>query len=127
LVGTKIVAADGFSASGDTGDNAGYNASTNSWKSQTADPAGRNEACTGSISGRLYVAGGSHDGITNNTNVNELFNLSTNKWAPLAPIPHPVVAAGSAVNKGLLYCFGGGDNTVAFQGKVFNFVQIYQP
>ena len=28
---------------------------------------------------------------------------------------------------GLLYCFGGGDNTVAFQGKVFAFVQIYQP
>jgi len=28
---------------------------------------------------------------------------------------------------GLLYCFGGGDNTVAFQGKVFDFVQIYQP
>jgi hypothetical protein len=37
------------------------------------------------------------------------------------------VAAGSAVNKGLLYCFGGGDSTISFQGKVFNFVQIYQP
>jgi len=38
-----------------------------------------------------------------------------------------VVAAGAAVNKGLLYRFGGGDNTVPFQAKVFNFVQIYQP
>jgi len=28
---------------------------------------------------------------------------------------------------GLSCCFGGGDNTVAFQGKVFAFVQIYQP
>ena len=127
MVGTTVVAVDGFSNSGDTGDDEGYNASTNSWKSLTADPMGRNEACTGSISGLLYVAGGSHDGRTNNTNVNESFNLATNKWATRAPIPHPVVAAGAAVNKGLLYRFGGGDNTVPFQAKVFNFVQIYQP
>lgn len=127
LVANTIVAADGFSAFGDTGDNEGYNASTNSWKSLTSDPTGRNEACNGPITGRLYVAGGSNGGVINNTNVNESFNLSTNKWATLAPIPHPVVAAGSAVNKGLLYCFGGGDSTISFQGKVFNFVQIYQP
>jgi N-acetylneuraminic acid mutarotase len=93
----------------------------------TPDPTGRNEACSGAIDGQLYVAGGSHDGRTNNTTVNESFNLSTTKWTTLAPIPNPVAAAGSAVNKGLLYCFGGGDNTVAFQGRVFNFVQIYQP
>jgi hypothetical protein len=73
------------------------------------------------------VAGGSNGGVTNNTNINESFTLSTNKWATLAPIPHPVAAAGSAVDKGLLYCFGGGDSTVSFQGKVFNFVQIYRP
>ena len=127
LVGTTIVAADGFSASGDTGDNEGYNASTNSWRSLTADPTGRNEACTGSISGRLYIAGGSNGGVTNNTSVNESFNLSTNKWATLAAIAHPVAGAGSAASRGLLYCFGGGDSTISFQGKVFNFVQIYRP
>jgi N-acetylneuraminic acid mutarotase len=125
LVGTTIMAADGFTASGDTGDNEGFNA--NSWKLRTPDPTGRNESCGGSINGLLYVAGGSHGGVTNNTNVNESFNLSKNKWATLAPIPKRVAAAGSAVNKGLLYCFGGGDSTVSFQGKVFNFVQIYHP
>jgi len=108
LVGTTIVAADGFSASGDIGDNEGYNASSNSWKSLTPDPTGRNEACSGSINGLLYVAGGSHDGLTNNTSVNESFNLSTNMWTTLARIPRPVAAAGAAVQKGLLYCFGGG-------------------
>ena len=61
------------------------------------------------------------------TNVNESFNLLKNKWTTLAVIPHPAAAAGSAVTSGRLYCFGGGDNTVAFQGKVFNFVQTYQP
>lgn len=108
LVGTTIVAADGFSASGDIGDNEGYNSSSNSWKSLTPDPTGRNEACSGSINGLLYVAGGSHDGLTNNTSVNESFNLSTNMWTTLARIPRPVAAAGAAVQKGLLYCFGGG-------------------
>jgi hypothetical protein len=125
LIGTTIVAADGFSASGDTGDTEADNAT--SWTLRTPDPTGRNEACAGSIHGLFYVAGGSHDGATNNTKVNESFNLSKNKWATLAPIPRPVAGAGSAVNKGRLYCFGGGDTTVSFQGKVFNLVQIYQP
>jgi len=38
-----------------------------------------------------------------------------------------VAGAGSAVSQGLLYCFGGGDSTISFRGRVFNFVQIYRP
>jgi hypothetical protein len=74
-----------------------------------------------------YVAGGSHDGRTSKPPFTESFNLSTNKWTTLAGFySESCAAADSAVSKCLLCCFNG-DNTAAFQGKVFNFVQIYQP
>jgi len=58
LVGTTIVAADGFTTSSDTGDNEGYAVSTNLWSSLTADPTPRNASCYGSLSSQLYVAEG---------------------------------------------------------------------
>jgi len=121
-----IIAADGYTASGDTGDNEGYNATANSWKSLASDPTVRHEACTGSIGGKLYLAGGSNNQGTSLT-VTESFNLSKNKWTTQASMPQAVTGTGSVVNKGLLYCFGGGDRNSQFQGNVFNYVQIYQP
>lgn len=114
-VGTAIVAADGFTASGDTGDNEGYDVTTNSWTNLPRDPMPRNGACTGVIGGKLYVADG------NNTST-ESFRLSKKTWNTLASMPQPATFAGGVVYDGLLYCFGGiwGDTTL-------NNVQIYQP
>jgi len=126
MVGTTIVAADGFTASGDTGDNEGYNASTNTWSSLKADPTARNGACTGSIGTQLYVAGGYTGGGpgTPAMSLTESFKVSNNTWTTLAPLPQATVFAGSAVYNGLLYCIGGSD---AYLGKVLSNVQIYQP
>lgn len=129
LVGTTIVAADGYSSSKDTGDNEGYNAATNSWKSLAADPTARNAACTGSISGQLYVAGGGDSNGTSLT-VTESFKPSKNKWTTQASMPQAVGAPGSTVYQfkvggatdSVLYCFGG-----ISSGNVLNNVQIYQP
>ena len=113
LVGTTIVAADGFTASGDTGDNEGYDVTTNKWTSLKPDPMARNGACTGAIDGELFVAGGGAS--------TESFNLSSNAWKTLAPMPAPTYFPGSAVYNGQLYCFGGLWETV------LNNVQIYKP
>jgi N-acetylneuraminic acid mutarotase len=113
LVGFTIVAADGFTASGDTGDNEGYDATTNSWTSLAPDPMPRNGTCTG-ITDKVFVAGG-------NGTATESFNLSKNTWKTLAPMPVPTQFPGSAVYKGQLYCFGG------YWGGALNNVQIYQP
>ena len=126
LVGTTIVAADGYTASGDTGDNEGYSATANSWKSLASDPTARHEACTGSVGGKLYLAGGSNNSGTS-LSLTESFSVTKNKWTTLASMPKAVTGAGNAVNKGVLYCFGGGDRNSQFQGNVFNYVQIYQP
>jgi N-acetylneuraminic acid mutarotase len=119
------VAADGFTASGDTGDNEGYNVSTNVWSSLTADPSPRNASCFGVVSGQLYVAGGLNNGTPQTTTtVNESFNAGSNKWTSQAVMPTAALWQGSAVSNGLLYCFGG---QASNQGAVINNVQIYQP
>jgi hypothetical protein len=42
-------------------------------------------------------------------------------------MPQGVISAGSAVYDKVLYCFGGSDSGVAFQGTVYDYLQIYQP
>jgi hypothetical protein len=42
-------------------------------------------------------------------------------------LPQAVIAPGSALAGGQLYCFGGSTTGVAFSGSVYNNVQIYQP
>ncbi len=125
LLGSAIVAADGYTTSGDNGDNESYNVSTNTWSVLLADPAARNASCYGQLLGQLYVAGGGENG--GQQTLTESFSAATNKWTPQAAMPQAVISPGSAVNGGLLYCFGGSSSGVAGQGSVYNNVQIYQP
>jgi N-acetylneuraminic acid mutarotase len=120
-----IVAADGYTLSGDTGDNEGYSASVNTWSSLTTDPHPRNEACTGALGAKLFVATGSPDGGSTTTE-SDVFNIAKNAWTSRAPAPQAVAGAGSATYKGLLYCFGGGNGT-SVGDSVFNYLQIYHP
>ena len=124
LLGSTIAAADGDTASGDTGDNEGYDASTNAWSLLAPDPTGRDLACGGVIAGQLFVAGGHAIGETPALSLNESFDLSTGAWTVLAPLPQPAKSAGSAVYAGRLLCFGG---NASEGGPVINNVEIYQP
>ena len=75
----------------------------------------------------MYNAGGADNADTAVT-TNDSFNLAKNEWTRKAPLPLAVAAAGSAVYKGKLYCFGGGSmNLTGFSGKVYKKLQIYQP
>jgi len=128
LLGTTIVAAGGYTNSGSTGDNEGYSASTNTWKTLAADPTARQAGCSAAISGLLYFAGGS--GGSNGTSplsVNESFSATTKKWTTLRSMPLAVIGPGSAAVNSLLYCIGGSNNGGLFLGTVYNNVQIYRP
>ncbi|MGA2423895.1 MAG: kelch repeat-containing protein [Terriglobales bacterium] len=122
LIGTTIVAADGYETSGDFGDNEAYDATTNTWTSLASDPTARNGACGGAIGPYMYVAGGYYDGNPDLT-LTESFKLSKDTWKTLAPMPQATWVGGSAVYKGQLYCLGGATN----QEDALNYVQIYQP
>jgi len=126
LVGSTIVAAGGYSTSEDTGDNEGYDVSTNSWTSLATEPTGTNASCTGSAKGSLYLAGGSNSS-GNAVDNTQSFKLTKNKWTTQAALPQAAASLGSAVYKGVLYCFGGGSASTQFVGNVYDNVQIYQP
>jgi N-acetylneuraminic acid mutarotase len=124
--GHTIVAPDGAAQccpSDFTGDNEGYDVSTNVWKSLNADPTARAFACFGTTGSSLYVAGGT-DTQGPALSITESFQLSTDGWKTLTPIPQPTIEPGSAVYNGRLYCFGG---WTAWNGGYLNNVQIYQP
>jgi len=127
LLGSTIVAAGGYTNSGVTGDNEGYSASTNTWKSLAADPTARQAGCVAASSGLLYFAGGAGGGTGPPLSVNESFSATANKWTTLMSMPLAVIGPGSAEVNNLLYCFGGSNNGGLFQGTVYNNVQIYQP
>jgi N-acetylneuraminic acid mutarotase len=127
LIGTTIVAAGGLTDTAVTGDNEGYNASTNIWTSLTSDPTPRSHTCSGLANGFLFSAGGAAGAAETAIAVNEAFSLTRNKWTNEASMPQAVAAAGSAVNKGLLYCFGGSSKISIPPGTVYNNVQIYHP
>jgi uncharacterized repeat protein (TIGR03803 family) len=121
LLGPTVVAADGSNGSVNLGINQGYNLTKNSWSELTPDPTPRNPGCYGAINGKLYVAGGTTSTMIT---LNEDYSPGTKKWITLAPILQaPGYAAGSAVDGGNLYCFGGG----VFLTNVYDYVQIYQP
>jgi uncharacterized repeat protein (TIGR03803 family) len=126
LIGTTIVVADGSNASGSvTGDSEGYNATANTWSGLTADPTAREGSCSGAIGTLFYDAGGYVNNGGAATTVNESFSVSAHKWTTtLAPMPQGTMFPGSAVYKGLLYCFGGESTWL---GASINNVQIYQP
>jgi N-acetylneuraminic acid mutarotase len=121
LLGTTIVVADGALNGGlITGDNEGYDATTNTWSELAADPTARVATCFGSIGQEFYDVGG-YPGVT----LTESYTLSTNEWnTNLAPIPVFAMFPGSAVYGGKLYCIGG--ESIG-GGPPLNTVQIYPP
>ena len=127
LVGTTIVAAGGLTDTAVTGDNEGYDATTNVWSSLTPDPTPRSHTCNGVLNTSLYSVGGAGGAAETAIALNEAFTLSKNKWITKASIPQAVAAPGSAVYKGLLYCFGGSWEISIPPGTVYNDVQIYHP
>ena len=126
LLGSSIVAADGYTTTGDLGTTEGYEVSTNTWSALTSDPNPRNASCYGVISGLLYAAGGlyANPSITEPLTVNESFSATKDKWTTLTPMPTAAWFQGAAVDNNLLYCLGG---ELSYQGTVIGNVQIYQP
>jgi N-acetylneuraminic acid mutarotase len=125
LLGTKIVAAGGYTTSGDTGDNEAYNVSTNVWSAVASDPTPRNASCGGALLGQLYTAGGINSSVPQTSvKVNESYSATTNKWTTQLAMPVAALWQASAVANGQLYCVGG---QTTFQGTAMTNVQIFQP
>ena len=110
-VGNLIIAAYGDSSSlGDTNLTRIYNISHNTWSSGADAPLpARAEEAYGytTSDGFMYVIGGRSDtGVINNL---ERYEVATNSWTTLTPMPTPRAAAAAAVIGSGIFVAGGRD------------------
>ena len=127
VINSTIISAGGLANTGASHDNEGYSPATNTWKILESDTTTRDGQCGATVGNLFYVVGGSTTGVFNTTALTESYNLTTNKWMKLSPAFFAQTLAMPASVNGQLFCIGGTDDGLPFQGTMFNYVQIYQP
>ncbi|MDQ2808381.1 MAG: S-layer homology domain-containing protein [Chloroflexota bacterium] len=86
-----------------------YDPAANSWSTSRASlPEAVGGAGYGISNGHLIMAGGSNTASNNRTTVFD-YDIAANSWTTRAPLPSGVNVPGSAVVRGQLWVFGGGD------------------
>jgi len=94
------------------------------WATRAPMPTARAESASGTIQGRLYVAGG--DDGTKSLTALEVYDPSTDTWTAKTPMPAAINAVASAVINGRLYVAGGASFNPAQPGP-FNTLYSYDP
>ncbi len=86
------------------------------WEDAAPVPTARNSAAGAAIDGKLYVVGGrvwpfsktnNDPQVTGNLNVVERYDVESDSWETLRPLPKPMGGHGAAALGGKLYVFGG--------------------
>jgi len=91
------------------------------WQDLTSMPTARSGLAVASQENQIYAIGGETEvGVTN---VVERFDLVTNSWTGLSPIPTAVADVNATVVGGRIYVPGGR----LVSGEVTNILQIYDP
>jgi N-acetylneuraminic acid mutarotase len=91
------------------------------WTNSSRMPTPRSESGVAILEDKIYVAGGESPQIKK-TNVVEVFDLKTNKWGTVAPLPIGLNHVGMAPYNGKLYAAGGTYEN-GYSDKLF----IYDP
>jgi len=108
-----------------------YSQSTNTWTDMKSLPAARSYPAVASSGGNVYVFGGGVNAspfITNFVGTKSAFeyDVSTNSWKTLAPMPVAELGAAAVTGAdGLIYVIGGTQQSVI--GWCNQTIQIYNP
>jgi N-acetylneuraminic acid mutarotase len=125
VLGSTIIAVDGYSTAAPTGDNETIASAGSQWTTQAPDPIPRSAACSAALGGSFYVAGGM--AASHVTDHIHLYKGKKGMWnQPSAKMPVPVAWAVGVASKGMLYCFGGQTQFLQSNSTVGS-VQIYKP
>ncbi len=88
-----------------------YDIATNTWTNATDMPTPRNHAAAGMINNKIYVAGGRAGSVfisySQNLDLVEEYDPSTDRWDLKSPMPTPRSATAWDVYEGHLYVAGG--------------------
>lgn len=89
-----------------------YDPATNQWSAGAPMPFPRqNHAATVGVDGRVYVLGGGALGGNWQTNTVQIYDPASDTWTLGAPMSRQRYAPAAATANGLIYAFGGGDNS----------------
>ncbi len=95
------------------------------WASKTVMPTARaTQHSVAEVAGKIYVIAGRTGATPFSGGVlsaNEVYDVASDSWTPLAPIPTAVSDAVALAFNNKIYIFGGADNA----GTVLSLVQIY--
>jgi hypothetical protein len=121
VIGGKLYAVGGNTASGMTNVNQEYDPVANTWAVKTAMPTTRAGHAAGVIDGTLYVVGGKNSS-NSYLNTNEAYDPVANTWSTKAVMSTSRDSLAAAVIGGRLYAVGGWNG-----GSTFNANEEYDP
>jgi N-acetylneuraminic acid mutarotase len=114
------------------GNNEVYDPSTDTWQTKASMPTPRADLSACVANGKIYLIGGKvYSGTSPNyveTDVNEIYDPTTNTWSTAAPLPSAVYGYASAVINGEIHIVGGSKSTgIAGINDFVNSNQVYDP
>lgn len=91
-----------------------FNGTTNAWEAVPSLPVAVGQVAVASSGTKLYVGGGYLGGTTGNsvTTTVQVYDMATNAWSFVAPLPSRVEAAAGVFLNNKFYVMGGDDFTV---------------
>ena len=76
------------------------------WTKKADMPTGRNSLSTAEVNGKIYAIGGTADGDSGTSAVEE-YNMVTDTWTKKADMPTPRASLSTSVANGKIYAIGG--------------------
>jgi N-acetylneuraminic acid mutarotase len=126
-----------YSMDGVTGVIEVYDIATNTWGNKTPMPTPRNYLQANVVDGKIYLIGGlsqqklEYPSSPHSSNLTEVYDILTDSWTTMLPIPTPVWGYASAVVNDKIYIISGwcGNSSSSSRqsASLSNQVQIFDP
>ncbi len=106
-----------------------YDPATNTWETKTSMPTPRNHLQANVVGGKIYLIGGEHQEkidyayTEHSSNLTEVYDIQTDTWTTMTPIPNAVYNYASAVVNDKIYIISGKYANFSMS----NLVQIFNP
>jgi N-acetylneuraminic acid mutarotase len=115
----KIYVIGGSVGYGYIGNNEVYDPLSNTWETKTSMPTPRADLCANVVNDKIYLIGGKKYSSTtpffNETNINEVYDLTNDSWSTKTPVPTAVQGYASAVFNSKIYVMGGSLETLSLE------------
>jgi N-acetylneuraminic acid mutarotase len=128
----KIYVIGGSVGYGYIGNNEVYDPLSNTWETKTSMPTPRADLCANVVNDKIYLIGGKKYSSTtpffNETNINEVYDLTNDSWSTKTPVPTAVQGYASAVFNSKIYVMGGSLETLSLEKTLLTgATQVFDP